>query len=94
MAEWEGGGGKGEQDENRGLRGLIITARAEIVDPGDSGRFPVYYDEYRQIIHRDVPPEDQLPPMVKLIRVVPDVIELFDPSLKGKGYSAKQIWRR
>ena len=78
----------------KNLRGLTVLGRAEIVDPGDSKRFTEYYDEYHRNINQEVPSIDQIPPTVKLIRIIPDVMELFDPSLKEKGASPKQFWRR
>jgi uncharacterized pyridoxamine 5'-phosphate oxidase family protein len=76
------------------MRGLTINARAEVVDRGDSKRFPAYYAEYIKHIGRKAPTEDNLPPTVKLIRVIPDVMELFEPGLEEQGYAAKQVWRR
>ena len=78
----------------RTIRGLTITARAEVLDPGDAKRFEKYYEKYSRHIGRDVPEVDDLPMSVKLIRAVPEVIELFDQSLTGQGYSHKQVWRR
>jgi general stress protein 26 len=76
------------------MNGLTITARAEIVDPGDRKRFTDYYENYRRFIGRNTPSVESLPKTVKLIRVIPDVIELFDPSLRKEGFSSKQVWRR
>ncbi len=76
------------------MRGLTITARAEVVDRGDSKRFPAYYAEYIKHIGRKAPTENDLPPTVKLIRIIPDVMELFEPALEERGYAAKQVWRR
>jgi general stress protein 26 len=81
-------------EDPTGVKGLMISARAEVVDPGDQQRFSSYYEEYGKCIGRKVPSQDALPPTVKLIRVIPDVMELFDPLLESKGYSSKQIWRR
>jgi len=94
LAVWETGESRKTGDEGTGLRGLTITARAEIVDPGDGGRFGTYYDEYLRYIGREAPAIDMLPRTVKLIRVIPDIMELFDPSLQVEGYSSKQVWRR
>lgn len=88
LAVWERG------EIPKSLRGLTITARAEVVDPGDAKRFEDYYTKYRRHISRDVPDIDDLPMSVKLIRVVPEVMELFDQSLMAKGFAAKQAWRR
>lgn len=82
------------EGESGAMWGLTIAARAEIVDPGDQRRFPIYYEEYSCCIGRDVLSRDALPPSVKLIRLIPDVMELFNPSLEKDGCSAKQIWRR
>ncbi len=76
------------------IRGLTITARAEVVDPGDAKRFEEYYAIYRENIGRESPDAEELPRPMKLIRAVPDSIELFDPELKKSGYAAKQVWRR
>jgi hypothetical protein len=94
FAVWETGESGKADDGGTGLRGLTITARAEVVDPGDSGRFGNYYGEYLRHIGREAPAIDMLPRTVKLIRVIPDVMELFDPSLQVEGYSPKQVWRR
>jgi uncharacterized pyridoxamine 5'-phosphate oxidase family protein len=88
LAVWTQGG------ESGGLKGLTITARAEVVDPGDKKRFAEYYDSYRRHIGRQTPSPELLPKTVKLIRAVPDMMELFDPALAADGYSAKQLWRR
>lgn len=77
-----------------GLRGLTIIARAEVVDRGDAKRFEEYYGKYSHHIGREMPPISDLPPGVKLIRAVPDSMELFDRSLPGTGFAAKQVWRR
>jgi uncharacterized pyridoxamine 5'-phosphate oxidase family protein len=76
------------------IRGLTIAARAEVIDPGNAKRFEEYYTIYRENIGRETPDAEDLPLPMKLIRAIPDVIELFDPSLKKSGYAAKQIWRR
>ena len=84
-----------ERDEApKSVRGLTITARAEVVDPGDAKRFEDYYTKYRSHIGRDVPDIEYLPMSVKLIRVVPEVMELFDQSLMAEKFLAKQAWRR
>ena len=84
-----------ESDAPAGLFwGLTITARAEVVDLGEKKRFDDYYEKYKQHIGRDMPKGDELPPRVKLIRVVPDMFELFNPSFRSEGFSSKQVWRR
>ena len=92
LAVWQTGQSQDAGDS--GLKGLTLTARAEVVDPGDSARFGDYYDKYRRHIRHETPEADMLPRTVKLVRVVPDVMELFDPSLQQQGYSSKQVWRR
>ena len=84
----------GNRAESGDLYGLTITTRAEVVDPGDRKRFKQYYLKYKQYIQHDAPNIDELPRSVKLIRVIPDSMELFDPSLKEQGFSPKQVWRR
>ena len=87
IAVWEDG-------SRASLVGLSITARAEIVDPGAEDRFAQYYENYKTCSGKELPPVEELPQGIKIIRVVPDVMELFDPSLSKEGYSPRQIWRR
>ena len=88
LAVWEA------DEDTDGLRGLTIIGRAEVVDRGDAKRFEEYYGKYSRHIGREMPPTSDLPPGVKLIRAVPDSMELFDRSLPSTGFAAKQVWRR
>ena len=78
-----------ENAEFGNLEGLQVSGTAEIIEP--------FCEEYNKICEiRKIPVEalKKLPSPMNLIKVVPEIFDLLDSSLKKEGFSTRQHWSK